>query len=199
MLPFVRCWMVGACLLAAGACAAQQQQLLVTLDPQHDGSWWTGMDLQPQSTVIHGIPVQQLDRQWCKADTFTQDVFLDAIRGIESAQQIWLVENTRFSMSGTFGSGERLEVILGVFETCRGERADFLLVLAPERGSGAERIVQVERVSTRAVLLYLVKRFSNQGFAIVSCYQCDDMGSRYKWDTTAGKFVKVPALPVEPA
>lgn len=185
---------IAACLFAGTAWSSQG--LLVTLNPDADGiAWSEHTEFQPRGMSIRGIPVRQLRSDWCKASEFTLQAFPDSARrhGRYGLDQLMSTLGATFSTSGTFGTGKRLDVLLGVFETCQGQRANFLLVLDPER-AGQDGIVQLEEISKRATFVYLQTDRTGESFWTVSCFACDDPGTRYRWDPRRGRFVADPHI-----
>lgn len=188
---WLRVTAIVACFVAVTACSSQR--LLIELNPEPDGhAWWLRTDFQPRGKSIRGIAVKAFQPQWCAANEITLEAFPESVRtgGQWSLNKMVSELGARFAMSGTFGSGEQLEVFLGAFNSCDGQRGIFLSVLAPGRGRGNDRIVQVEVLGSVPGFLYIEPDQDGGTFSIVSCFACDDLGQIYRWDANADKFIK---------
>ncbi len=177
-------------LLLLSANGAAQPGLQAIVDPQGGSpAWWMHTTLEPTGGAVRGIPIEAFDSGWCAAGEITVDAFPVAIRtgGQWPLEAIAGQGGSPFSVEGDFGSGERLEVLIGAYRTCTGETRNFLAVLAPARSEG--RVVQVESISAgKAVFQYLVADADGRGLRIYSCLACDDMGRHYRWEAATGKF-----------
>jgi hypothetical protein len=190
----MRGWIVVVVLLLAGCATQSRLGVVVAREPDAD-AWWLRTQLEPGGRSVRGIPVDQFDAGWCAADEITTTPFPAAIR----SSGPWPLDGKdgeagpAFSLSGTFSADEPMEVFLGAYRTCAGESRNFVAVLAPQRGQGDERIVQVETVSAgKAVFLHLSPDAGGTGFRIYSCLACDDMGQHYLWSAASGKFERQP-------
>ncbi|WP_144898822.1 hypothetical protein [Luteimonas cucumeris] len=152
-------WLLAAAigLLIATTAVATERGLLVEVRPAPaDSLWWTHLDFVPRDTQVRSIAVNRLDPSWCKASELTEAAFPDSVRHGERGLDAYLAGGQNgFSAKGSF-DGRPLEIVLGIFESCGGESGNFLLVLAAGwPASSPDRIVQVERISARPVLMYL--------------------------------------------
>ncbi|MBO9716211.1 MAG: hypothetical protein J7507_05240, partial [Pseudoxanthomonas sp.] len=160
-----------AALLLLSAQTAAQPTLQVVVDAEHHAqAWWMYATLEPGGRMLRGIPIGEFDPDWCAADELTVNAFPEAVRNDGPWPLARLAGEGRspFSTEGRSGAGEALEVFIGAYRTCSGERRNFLAVLAPERTG--RHIVQVESISAgKAVFQYLVADADGTGFRIYSC------------------------------
>ena len=189
----MRHWIVAATLLALAGTA--QAALQVTVAPHPDGSAWTmRTTLEPTGTSLRGMPLSRFDPNWCAADELTADAFPAALHDTGE----WPLGGAaghggRFAMAGDFGSGRHLELFLGVYRQCDGQRRTFLAVLDPAAADGAGEIVQVETLTAGdAAVLHLLVTPGDDGFRIPTCVACDDEGQHFLWDERARRFARQP-------
>ncbi len=189
----MRHWIAMATLLALAGSA--QAALQVTVAPHPDGSAWTmRTTLEPGGTSLRGMPLSRFDPAWCAADELTADAFPAALR--DTAE--WPLgyagaDAGAFALSGDFGSGRHLQLFLGVYRQCDGQRRTFLAVLDPAAAGGAGEIVQVETLTAGdAALLHLRVTPGDGGFRIHTCVACDDEGQHFRWDERARRFARQP-------
>lgn len=187
--------------LMLGACATGPQpsgrEAIVRAEIQPEPTnyaWWLRVRYAVQGTALRGIPVAAFDPGWCAAGELAQDAFPDEAH----AQDRWLRDGigpdspTRFSLTGEFGSGQRLAVLLGVYDDCRQEPGLFLAALAPGRDASTGRVIQVETFPPGGGFLYLEPDWASDGFRTISCFECDDMGRLWLWDPRKGRFIAQP-------
>ncbi len=155
-----------------------------------DGALMEQVRFRPVGTTVRGLPLAAFDRQWCAADEISPEAFPAALRGAgERSVDSYLARGMRFSLSGNLGSGMRLDVLAGAYETCAGARGNFVAVLAPGRTGEPARIVQIETTgASDAVFLHLGSDPPEAGFRVYSCIACDDTGRHYLWNPVRGRF-----------
>ena len=140
-MRYVLCLVLAALLLAAPLSAGENR--FVTVPDQPAGlAWWLRAEFHPFESKVRGIPVNSIRPDWCRASEFRKELFppklardLDAAGGFD------------FAVHGSFdGQGGRQTALVGVYETCRGRRGSFLLVLDEQtHGLPVVRFVDVER------------------------------------------------------
>jgi hypothetical protein len=163
------------------------------LPEPRDTLWWTRLRLVPLATNVRGIAASELDPRWCKVGELTEAAFPDPVRyGKGALEDYFNALDSGFSARGEFG-GQPLDIVLGVFETCEGDAANFMLVLDAGRspGSSRRRIVQLEKMSIRPVLMYLAADPANGAIYVPSCFQCDHI-AKWLWDADAQRFESQP-------
>jgi hypothetical protein len=166
------------------AAARAQSNDFVTIAPEPSSyAWWLRAQFHPFETQVRGIPLRQLRSTWCKASEFRKDLFPPEL--VEDIEQ----NEASFSIDGDFdGSKARQTALVGVYETCSGERGSFLLILArPLGGSPPVR---------------LLHEFPGEGFGAVAvgaratvgvfhCMECDNV-TRFKWSKAKKRFLRLP-------
>jgi hypothetical protein len=166
------------------AAATAQSNDFVTIAPEPSSyAWWLRAQFHPFETQVRGIPLRQLRSIWCKASEFRKDLFPPEL--VDDIGQ----NEASFSINGDFdGSKVRQTALVGVYETCSGERGSFLLILArPPGGSPAVR---------------LLHEFPGEGFGAVAagsratvgvfhCMECDNV-TRFKWSKAKKRFLRLP-------
>src|SRR4051794_22167228 len=122
-------------LILIPAAAGAQQNAFTGDVPGLSGAWWLQTQYHPFGTEVRGIPVAKLRPSWCKANEFRDDLFPAEYReDIDYSHQFgqW------FAIDGFFdGSRIKQTALTGVYETCKGERGAFILVLAWPAGKPA--------------------------------------------------------------
>ncbi len=186
-------WIAAVAMLAMASAA--QAALRVTVASHPEGSVWTlRTTLEPAGTSLRGMPLSRFDPAWCVADELTADAFPAALHDTGE----WPLGGAagregRFAMAGEFGSGRYLELFLGVYRQCDGQRRTFLAVLDPAAADGAGGIVQVETLTAGdAAVLHLLGEPGGDGFGVRSCVACDDEGQHFLWDERARRFSPQP-------
>jgi hypothetical protein len=175
----------------AGCRDARGLRVDVRPGPDHQ-AWWMRTDIAPFATRVRGIPAQQLDRAWCRASALSEAAFPDSVRhGTQGLDAHFARGRRGFSAEGSFG-GRPLEVVLGIFESCRGESGNFLLVLEADRPvSASDAVLQVEQISSRPVLMHMAVDPARGEIFVSSCFQCDEVG-RWRWHSASGRFIRQP-------
>jgi hypothetical protein len=91
--------------------------------------WWPAVRFNAEDTNVRGIPVKSIRASWCKATEYTKALFADDLKddngknGLDEA-------GLAFSLEGAFdGTGTKEIVVVGVYETCRGKKGGFTLIL----------------------------------------------------------------------
>jgi hypothetical protein len=145
--------------------------------------WWPSVRFNAEDKAVRGIPVQRIRAGWCKATEFTRELFagdlLDAQgrNGLDAA-------GLAFALDGAFdGSGTRQTALVGVYETCRGRRGGFLLII----DSGTRKVRFLEAEDAREPFRAL-RREGDTAIRVVSCLQCD-IASVVRWDARRKRFV----------
>jgi hypothetical protein len=133
---------------------------------------------------VRGIPVARIRPGWCKANEFRKDLFpADEAKSCEGS-------DLSFAVDGFFdGSKIRQTALVGVYETCKGERGTFLLVLAmPEGKPPAIRFIR-EVPGEREFAM--VTTVDSSTIAMFHCMECDHV-SKFKWSRAKKTFVLLP-------
>ena len=174
-------------ILFAGAPAighAQDRPFVVTAPAPDYMAWWLRTEYRPFGTDVRGIPVAKIRPGWCKANEFRKDLFPP------DEAEYFKRSELSFAVDGFFdGSRTRQTALVGVYETCKGKRGAFLLVLAmPEGKPPAIRFIR-EIPGEREFAMVTVVDPST--ITMFHCMECDHM-SKFKWSKTKRSFILLP-------
>jgi hypothetical protein len=162
-----------------------QDKPFVATSPTPEGeAWWLRTEYHPFGTDVRGIPAARLHAGWCKVNELRKEQFPpDLALSFEG-------EKSPFAVDGLFdGSKTGNTALVGVYETCKGARGAFLLIVAWPKGKPP-------------VIRHLVDLKGERQFAVVSvsedstitlqhCLECDNI-SQYKWVKSKRRFVLLP-------
>jgi hypothetical protein len=169
--------------------SAQDEPFLTTSPTPEYEAWWLRTEYHPFGTDVRGIPVARIKADWCRANEFRKDLF--------PAEEAKSVENSKlsFAVDGFFdGSKTRQTALVGVYETCKGQRGAFLLVLAlSERKPPAVMFV---REIPGEHEFAMVSTVDASTIALFHCMECDHV-SKFSWNRTKRRFVLLAPKPEE--
>jgi hypothetical protein len=169
------------------AMADAQENAFTSDVPDRSGAWWLHTQYHPFATEVRGIPLAKLRSNWCKANEFRTDLFPAEYRkDIDYSREF----GQAFAIDGLFdGSKIKQTALTGVYETCKGERGAFVLVLAwPEGKPPAIRFLR-ELPGEIAFTILSVSDAST--IAVLYCLDCDHV-DRWRWSKTKKSFVLLP-------
>jgi len=169
--------------------SAQDQPFLTTSPTPDYEAWWLRTEYHPFGTDVRGIPVAKIKADWCRANEFRKDLFAaDEAKSVENS-------NLSFAVDGFFdGSKTSQTALVGVYETCKGQRGAFLLVLAlPERKPPAVKFI---REIPGEHEFAMVSTVDASTIALFHCMDCDNV-SKFRWNRTKRRFVLLPPGPDE--
>ena len=155
----------------------------VTVAPQPSAyAWWVDAQFHPFETQVRGIPVNNIRASWCKATEFRKDLFpTDLAADLDE-------NHASFSIDGYFdGSKTPQTALIGVYETCRGARGSFLMVVA--RPPGKPPVIRFLHEIPELQFGVLVAR-SDATIDVFHCMECDHVTS-FKWDRSKKRFVRL--------
>ena len=173
-------------LVAGPAIGATQDKPFLTTSPTPEYyAWWLRTEYHPFGTDIRGIPAAKIRVGWCKVNELRRDMFPDDFA-------LYFGENkSPFAVDGYFdGSKTKHTALVGVYQTCRGARGAFLLIVAWP-------------ADKPPVIRHLVELPGEREFGVVSasgdstvtlqhCLDCDHI-SEYKWSRSKKRFVLQPS------
>jgi len=173
-------------LVAGTAIGVSQDKPFLTTSPTPDYyAWWLRTEYHPFGSDIRGIPVAKIRPGWCKVNELRRDMFPDDLA-------VYFGDNkSPFAVDGFFdGSKTKHTALAGVYESCKGERGAFLLIVAWRAGKPP-------------LIRHLVELPGERQFAVVSasddatitlqhCLECDHV-SEYKWSRSKKRFVLLPS------
>jgi len=183
LLTLSLCILVAAAGTAAADLDTTQSNSFVTIAPQPSGSaWWLRAQFRPFEVEVRGIPLAKISASWCKATEFRKELFPP-----EAAADIAL-GYASFSIDGHFdGSKLRQTALIGVYETCSGQRGSFLLVLAHPQGKPPDIRFLHEFPGTEFGMLMVLPDSTIQVF---HCMECDN-ATGFRWDKSKKRFVRL--------
>jgi hypothetical protein len=168
------------------AISEAEDKPFLTLSPTPEGyAWWLRTEYHPFGTDVRGIPAGRIHRGWCKVNEVRKELFpADLAQSFEG-------EGSPFAVDGFFdGSKTRQTALVGVYETCKGARGAFLLIVAWPKGKPPMIRHVVEPPDERQ---FAVVFASNDGtVALQHCLECDHV-SQYRWNKSRKRFVLLPA------
>ncbi|HEY3679467.1 MAG TPA: hypothetical protein VGL45_12185 [Bradyrhizobium sp.] len=175
--------------VSTGASAQERQSFLTTSPTPEDYAWWLRTEYHPFGTDVRGIPVAKVHAGWCKANEFRKDLFPPA----EAAS--FEGSDRPFAVDGFFdGSKIRQTALVGVYETCKGQRGAFLLVLAWHDGKpAAVKFVQEIPGEREFATVGIVDAST---LVVHHCMECDHF-SKFRWNKARRRFVLLPPGPDE--
>jgi hypothetical protein len=170
--------------LAVAIASAQQANFVETTPEPQSYAWWLRTEFHPFEAEVRGIPVGKIRPTWCRATEFRKELFPPDLA--------WDIEHgggPTFSVDGFFeGSKINETALVGVYESCKGERGTFLLVLAwPPGGQPALRFVH-EMPKEHQFAVLLLQRDST--ISVFHCMECDHV-TEFKWSKSKRRFVRL--------
>jgi hypothetical protein len=187
-----RLWLavLSICFLIAGPAIgdAQDKPFLTTSPTPESYAWWLRTEYHPFGTDIRGIPAAKIRAGWCQVNELRRDMFPDDF-ALSFGE-----DKSPFAVDGIFdGSKTKQTALVGVYQTCKGARGAFLLIVSWP-------------ANKPPVIRHLVELPGEREFAVVSakdsaitlqhCLECDHT-SRYKWNRSKKRFVLLPPDPDE--
>jgi hypothetical protein len=164
---------------------SQQDSFLKTAPDTKSEAWWLRTEYHPFGKDVRDIPAAKIRGGWCKVNELRRDMF--PATHAESFGD----DQSPFAVDGFFdGSKTRHTALVGVYESCKGERGAFLLIVAWRAGKPP-------------LIRHLVELPGERQFAVVSasddatitlqhCLECDHV-SEYKWSKSKKRFVLLPS------
>ena len=170
--------------VAPGIGNAQEKPFVVIAPTPDYYAWWLRAEYHPFGTEVRGIPVARIRPGWCKANEFRKDLFPpDEAKYFEGSSH-------SFTVDGFFdGSKVKQAALVGVYETCKGERGAFLLVLAMREGKPP--VIRFVREIPGEREFAMVEIGDASTITMYHCMDCDHV-SKFKWSRTKKTFVLLP-------
>ena len=185
MRAFLRAVLSSIFLLAGSAIGCAQDEPFLTTSPTPEyEAWWLRTEYHPFGTDVRGIPAAKIRSGWCKVNELRRDLFPADLA------EYFGKDPSPFAVDGFFdGSKTRHTALVGVYQSCKGARGAFLLIVAWLEGKPP-------------VIRHLVELPGERQFAVVSasdgsiitlqhCLECDHT-SEYKWSKRRKRFVLLP-------
>jgi hypothetical protein len=163
----------------------QQNFVVVAPEPQRH-AWWLRAEFYPFHTEIRGIPVAEIDRNWCRATEFTEDLVSPRLftdDGLPTMAEAGFA----FAVEGYFDDSQvKQTALVGVYETCAGEKGDFMLIL--DQGSNGLPTVRYLLAQPNRQPFSMLQALPDGSLAFAMCMDCD-AGGTIKWNKAKGRFV----------
>jgi hypothetical protein len=175
---------IALALLAVIWTTAALAQAVVTVNPEPKSfAWWLRADFQALHREVRGIPVASIRPGWCKATEFSRELFPPGLL-IENGTDLLAEAGLSFSVEGSFdASGIKQIALVGVYETCGGEKGRFFLIL--DAGTRKVRFLQARPAKQRFSAL---RAAGSSEIVVMNCLECD-VGSTVRWDRARKRFV----------
>ena len=152
-------------------------------------AWWLRAEFNPFHDAIRGIPVGKISKAWCKATEFTSDLFPRELL-FENGKDSLAASGVAFAVEGHFDYSKNvLQAMVGVYQTCGGEKGTFLLVIEPRQQASAEIRFLEEFPSTRQFAA--LRLLPDSSIELWWCLECDD-SQQLKWSKPDRSFIWVP-------
>ena len=185
--PIMRCVLTAAFFVFATAIGNAQESNFVSTAPEPSHyAWWLRTEFHPFEEKVRGIPVSQIRSTWCKATEFRKNLFPSHLASVLERGL-----GLSFSVESFFdGSKAKQTALLGVYESCAGERGTFLLVLAwPRSGQATIRFVHEMPTEHQFAVLAPVR---DSTISVFHCLDCDHV-TQFKWDKSKGPLRDAPS------
>jgi hypothetical protein len=159
-------------------------QNFVTVNPEPAGlAWWLRADFHALHREVRGIPVANIRPDWCKATEFSRPLFPPGLL-VEQGSDLLAEAGLSFSIEGAFdGSGKKQIALVGVYETCRGQKGRFFLIL--DADTRKVRFLDAQATTQRFSAIAAQGRST---IVIMYCLECD-VASSVRWDRARKRFV----------
>jgi hypothetical protein len=169
-----------AILLAVLATVAQAQPFAIVKPGKE--AWWLRTSFYPTHTEVRGIPVKQIRANWCKATEYIRELMPQKEMEEESSGKLMDEVGLSFSVTGNFDRSKTRQVALvGVYESCTGQKGSFLLVL----DEGTQKIRFVDAVPGKTQFAVLAS--DKKDIVILYCIECD-VGGTLRWNAKKKAF-----------
>ena len=166
-----------AAVLAAFASIAQAQ----TVAPGKE-AWWLRTSFTPTHTEVRGIPVAQIQKGWCKATEFTHELMPKKEMEAEGSDRLMKEIGLTFAVTSNFDrSKTRQTALVGVYQTCAGQKGFFLLVI--DEGTTRIRFVAATPSETQFSVLAPDKK----DIVVLYCLECSQ-GDTLRWSAKKKAF-----------
>ena len=148
-------------------------------------AWWLRAQFRPFELQVRGVPVREIRDTWCKATEFRKSLFPPG--PASDLEQ----NDASFSIDGLFdGSKVRQTALVGVYETCKGQRGSFLLIL--EKPQGKSPIIRFVQ-EMPGVQFGTLRTSPDATIQVFHCMECDHATS-FKWSKSKRRFVQTHSL-----
>jgi hypothetical protein len=169
-----------AAIFAVLATVAQAQPFAIVKPGKE--AWWLRTSFYPAHTKVRGIPLETIRRNWCKATEYTRELMPKKEMEEEGSGKLMDEVGLSFSVTGNFDRSKTQQIALvGVYETCAGQKGSFLLVI--DEGAKKVRFVDAAPGKTQFAVLAPDKK----DIVILYCMECD-VGGTLRWNAKRKAF-----------
>jgi hypothetical protein len=169
-----------AAVLAVLTTAAQAQGFYTL--KQGKEAWWLRASFNPMHTEVRGIPVKRIRPNWCKATEYTRELMPKKEMEEEGSGKLMDEVGLSFSVTGNYDRSKSKQIALvGVYETCAGQKGRFLLVI--DEGTKKVRFLDATPSKTQFAVLSPDKR----DIVVLYCMECDN-GAILRWNAKKKAF-----------
>jgi|EndMetStandDraft_2_1072991.scaffolds.fasta_scaffold166516_2 hypothetical protein len=163
---------------------ATQAQSFATVKPGTE-AWWLRTSFNPMHTEVRGIPVAQIRKGWCKATEYTLDLMPKKEMAEEGSDKMMQEVGLSFAVVGNFDRSKTKQIALvGVYQTCGGQKGSFLLVI--DEGTNKVRFVDAQPSETQFAAIGADKG----AITVMYCLECDN-GATLRWNAAKKAFAWV--------
>lgn len=177
-------------LVASPVIGLGQEKRFLTTSPTPEGyAWWLRTEYHPFGADIRGIPAAKIRAGWCKVNELRRDMFPDDLA------LYFGDDKSPFAVDSFFdGSMTRQTALVGVYQTCKGARGAFLLIVSwpANKPPVIRHLVELPGEREFAV----VSAAENSTIVLQHCLECDHI-SKYRWNKSKRRFALLPPDPDE--
>jgi hypothetical protein len=173
--------------LALSACLAGWQPFVILPAEPADRPWWQRTAYRPFGFTLYGLPVRNIDHEWCAANTFTAGLFPDGLLDTPPDTAL-AATGTAFAVELRPEGQRRLIAMVGAFTGCRGRHGLFLLVLDDPQSAVPSRIYLEQWDQPGFAVL---GKLDERSFELRPCTRCAPTAT-LTWDPESGTFTRQP-------
>jgi hypothetical protein len=151
-------------------------------EPKND-AWWLRTTYRPSGKSIRGIPIREIDPNWCAATVFTKEAFP---AGLLDARDSSLADTgAAFAIAVKPTNSAPLTALVGSFMTCDAATGTFLLII--DEGEARTKFVEEWQTEQRSALFAVLHKLSEERLEVWFCFACDNF-SVLEWNAATARF-----------
>jgi hypothetical protein len=158
---------------------------LVTVMPEPANyAWYLRADFYPRHTSVRGIPVRQINPDWCKASELRKEEIPSNVRMTDDGKDEMEEIGLSFAVDGSFdGTGHGQVALTGIYQACNGEKGGFVMIL--DQGV-VPKIRHLDWWPTSNPFSAL-KVLPDSAIKVLYCMNCDD-SAILEWKLAERRF-----------
>jgi len=158
---------------------------LVTVMPEPKNyAWYLRADFHPRHTSVRGIPVRQINPDWCKASELRKEQIPPDVLVTNDGKDEMEESGLSFAVEGSFdGTGHGQIAVTGIYEACNGEKGGFVMILDQ---AVASRLRHLDWWPTSNPFSAL-KVLPDSAIKVLYCMGCDD-SAILEWKLAEQRF-----------